>query len=324
VNGQWGNCSGGVGPAPETCNGKDNNCDGRIDDGVTNACGTCGEVPTEVCDGIDNDCDGTTDEGVTNACGTCGAVPTEVCDGIDNDCDGTTDEGVTNACGTCGEVPTEICDGIDNDCDGTTDEGVTNACGTCGAVPIEVCGDGIDQDCDGSDLKCADPNDVDDDADGYTENQGDCDDNNAAINPDAIEICGNNIDENCDGVDDICPIADVQLNSVKAPNTLRLGKRIVSKRILAFGSADIKVQQADVQLSMTPLSTDRLTVTIPPASIRKAVPIEGRPAKYVFNADIQCKASGEHIIEWSAIISAPENRDLNNDTATATTTVICR
>jgi MYXO-CTERM domain-containing protein len=30
-NGQWGDCVGAVGPTPETCDGKDNNCDGQID-----------------------------------------------------------------------------------------------------------------------------------------------------------------------------------------------------------------------------------------------------------------------------------------------------
>lgn len=61
--GMWGACS-GTGPIAETCNGADDDCDGRIDEGVRNACGTCGAVPTEVCDGADNDCDGTVDEGL--------------------------------------------------------------------------------------------------------------------------------------------------------------------------------------------------------------------------------------------------------------------
>jgi serine protease AprX len=71
----------------------------------------------------------------------------------------------------------------------------------------EVCGDGIDQSCNGSDLICpVDPLDVDNDADGFTENQGDCNDTNPFINPDASEICGDGIDQNCNGADLICSV----------------------------------------------------------------------------------------------------------------------
>jgi IgGFc binding protein/Putative metal-binding motif len=44
--------------------------------------------------------------------------------------------------------------------------------------------------------------DVDDDLDGYTENQGDCNDSNFDINPGVIEICDDNIDNNCNGAVD--------------------------------------------------------------------------------------------------------------------------
>jgi hypothetical protein len=47
----------------EICDGRDNNCDGYIDENVSNICGKCGDVAPETCDGIDNNCDGQTDEG---------------------------------------------------------------------------------------------------------------------------------------------------------------------------------------------------------------------------------------------------------------------
>ncbi|MCP4793106.1 MAG: hypothetical protein GY882_07245, partial [Actinomycetia bacterium] len=46
----------------------------------------------EVCDEEDNDCDGAVDEGTLNECGTCGATPVETCNGVDDDCDGDADE----------------------------------------------------------------------------------------------------------------------------------------------------------------------------------------------------------------------------------------
>ncbi len=166
-------------PTPEVCDSKDNNCDGRIDEGVRNACNECGNLPNEICNQLDDDCDNNVDENLINACGTCGEI-IEVCNMRDDDCDGRTDEGALNACGACGEsgeevcncndddcdnqidenlqcnqncncVPSgdgEVCDSLDNDCDNAIDEGVSNDCGGCGPAPQEVC-NGIDDNCNG-------------------------------------------------------------------------------------------------------------------------------------------------------------------------------
>jgi carboxyl-terminal processing protease len=48
------------------------------------------------------------------------------------------------------------------------------------------------------------PADMDDDDDGYSENQGDCDDTRENIFPGAAEICGDGIDQNCTDGDDAC------------------------------------------------------------------------------------------------------------------------
>lgn len=49
-----------------------------------------------------------------------------------------------------------------------------------------------------------DPNDVDDDGDGFTENGGDCNDANDDVSPGADEVCGDGIDQNCSGADEAC------------------------------------------------------------------------------------------------------------------------
>jgi hypothetical protein len=182
VNEQWDECDGASAVA-ELCDGEDNDCDGRTDEGTLNVCGDCGPVPSESCNGVDDDCDGRTDEGTLNACGDCGPVPSESCNGVDDDCDGRTDEGTLNACGDCGPVPSESCNGVDDDCDGSTDETFPQLGGSC-AVGVGACRSSGSYVCDGpSDIRCTasagspsatDPcNDVDDDCDGRVDEDTD-------------------------------------------------------------------------------------------------------------------------------------------------------
>lgn len=41
ISGYWGICEGGVGPAGERCDGRDNDCDGLVDEGIVSPCGGC-------------------------------------------------------------------------------------------------------------------------------------------------------------------------------------------------------------------------------------------------------------------------------------------
>lgn len=47
-----------------------------------------------------------------------------------------------------------------------------------------------------------DPLDVDDDDDGFSENEGDCNDDDDTVSPGAAEICDNGVDDDCDSVID--------------------------------------------------------------------------------------------------------------------------
>ena len=125
-----GTCQGGAcvpTPQTEVCNNLDDDCDGKIDENLSNC--TCAPQG-EVCDNADQDCDGQIDEGVVKPCGTGTCQGTQTCtSGSFGQClDGN---------GQPVQTPTtEVCNGEDDNCDGIVD-GLEQACSTMNPLPPE-------------------------------------------------------------------------------------------------------------------------------------------------------------------------------------------
>ncbi|MCZ7681740.1 MAG: C-type lectin domain-containing protein [Sandaracinaceae bacterium] len=204
-------------------------------DGGRDACVPTG-TGTDGCNGRDDDCDGTIDEdcectvGMTRMCGPC-MNGVQSC-GVDSrwgDCAGGTtpqtyyrdEDGdsfgnpevfmelcapmtgwVMNAtdcddeCVTCTPVGVEICNGLDDDCDGTPDDGA-------GTIYYrDADGDGVGAT--GSTMAFCSPPGA-----GWTMTPGDCDDSCRLCRPGFPgELCGDGRDNNCDGVTDTSCVCD--------------------------------------------------------------------------------------------------------------------
>ena len=159
----------------ETCDARDEDCDGLVDEGVSRPCSTACGAGVEAC--------------VDGSFGACDAPPVgaETCNGADDDCDGVTDEALTQACSTaCGSgmetcsggvfagctappVGAETCNGMDDDCDGMTDEALTRACSTACGSGMETCTAGVFAGCTAPPVGTETCNGVDDDCDGMTD-----------------------------------------------------------------------------------------------------------------------------------------------------------
>ena len=151
----------------------------------------------EICDGVDNDCDGEVDEGVTeiwyaDADGDGHGVDVDTVAACwqpagyapaADDCDDTDPAAWDDA--------PELCDGVDNDCDGDVDEDLAT-------IRLWVDADGDRGGDPGAPTTGCGP------APGLADNPDDCDDTDPTVGPFADEVAGSGVDEDCDGyVDEV-------------------------------------------------------------------------------------------------------------------------
>jgi hypothetical protein len=111
-------------PFPETCDGRDNDCDDSIDEGNPGGGAACNTGLAGACVAGTMQCQ---DGGIV--CLQSISPTAEICDGLDNDCDGTLDEGdicpFDNAAGSCVKTACALssCNTGFANCDGSAANG---------------------------------------------------------------------------------------------------------------------------------------------------------------------------------------------------------
>lgn len=250
--------------ATEVCNGKDDNGNGQIDEGVTTTYY------------LDDDGDGYGSSVTINAC----AAPAKYVTN-NTDCDDNSSSVHPNA--------TELCNGIDDDCDGQIDEGVKTT------FYFDKDGDGYGD----SNVQlqaCAAPG-------GYVSNSSDCNDNSGAVNPGATEICGNGIDDNCNGVlDEGCIAVTLPKISINGPNVWENNTGV---RDASFKLTLDKVSAVPITVRFATASNTATTADYVPTSGTVTFPANTLTA--TLNVGVQGDLIDEIDESFHVILSSPTN-----------------
>jgi hypothetical protein len=235
VGGVYTQCLGQVLPSDETCNGKDDNCDGTIDEIVVGDCdtsmpGACSaghlicrgayavcEVSNpaidETCNGVDDDCDGKVDEVANTGCYPKDTDGCTIASDGTATCEGLCHAGVsacTDGASVCNDAITpapEVCTankgvGADEDCDGLIDEGCACSSGASRSCYSGQAGTQNNAPCHAGTQACSNGA------------WGDC---VGQVLPNPPETCANmGVDDDCNGmVDDVTTLGTACIDDSK-------------------------------------------------------------------------------------------------------------
>jgi hypothetical protein len=108
-----------------------------------------------------------------------------------------------------------------------------------------------------------DPADIDGDSDGFTANQGDCNDEDDAVYPGATEVCGDGIDQNCSGADLTCSEDEGMAKEAEDGNII--GAFEIGSDPAASGGRYVYVPGYDVKLTPDEARKLEFTFNVSPA-----------------------------------------------------------
>ncbi|MBL4632453.1 MAG: hypothetical protein JKY56_01200 [Kofleriaceae bacterium] len=186
-------------PSSELCNGRDDDCDGDIDEGYSGTGEPCDSDDSDECSDDITVCSG---DGQSTICMDQGPALPELCNGMDDDCSAATPDGsdepflgdscdgadsdlchegilgcVDGAmdCSDISDSTLELCNGVDDDCDITSADGSEDILNgvACDGADSDLCEEGMTE-CVAGSIACSD------------------------ISGDTLELCSGQ-DEDCDG-----------------------------------------------------------------------------------------------------------------------------